>query len=95
MGLYINPVGMSKEDWLEKNAQPGCEEFIDPSTGNVSVCLVENGYFTAAAVAFNEREFNAFTRPSDQRPKLWFRVSVDQINAVTNGEARAYFGERG
>lgn len=94
MGLYINPTDMSKEDWLARNGKPGYEEFIDPSTGDISVCLVENGYFTAAAVAYSKREFDAFSRPSDGRPKLWFRVPVEQVNLVTKGEAANYLAQR-
>lgn len=92
MGLYIDPTnGQTKEEWLVQNGSPISAEFIDPTTGDVSVCLVENGYFTAAAVAYNKREFDAFNQPRDQRPKRWFRVSVEDVNQVTGGHAAAYF----
>lgn len=91
MGLYIDPTDTTKEAWLEKNGTTIAPSFIDPSTGEVTVCLVDNGPFRAAAVAFNEREFQTFARPSDTRPKVWFRVPTKQIDIVTKGLAGKYF----
>ncbi len=91
MGLYIDPVDMSKEDWLLKNGTRIAPAFTDPCSGDVTVCLVNNGPFTAAAVAYSEREVDAFNQPRDGRPKVWFRVPAKQVNVVTGGMAGKYF----
>lgn len=46
------------------------------------VCLVNNGYFNAAAVAFDKREAEEFTRPDDTRKKQWFLVPISKIKEV-------------
>jgi len=64
MGYYINPRGMKKEEWLEENATrlEGTPEWPPPN-GYYYVCLVENPTFTAAGVAYDERQFEAFCAP--------------------------------
>lgn len=82
MGVYINPAdGRTKEQWLEEEKfdgettlPPGYEEFkAGQSQGLELVCLVNNGPFTAAGIAYNDREYDEFCR-EDYRPKLWFWV---------------------
>lgn len=85
MGAYINPSDMSKEDWLEKNAlriiSPKWEDCPD---ADLLVCLVLNpAGFTAAAIAFSEREFGEFMR-SDGRQKQWFVASKEKLLEVSN-----------
>lgn len=41
---------------------------------NVTVCVVENGPFDAAAVAYDGAEYVAFNDPSDWRAKTWLNV---------------------
>jgi hypothetical protein len=78
MGFYVNPPYMSKEIWLE--AYP----VVDPqATGfiygdELLVCLVDNGHFTAAAVAINKTEYECFMRP-DGRSKTWYRVPKQDL----------------
>lgn len=91
MGYYINPPEGTKEGWLNDNGL----EVTDPSWGllatnfrgamgnrgndGVYVCLVDNGPFTAAAVAYNEAEFDAFADPTDPRPRTWYVVMRSDI----------------
>jgi hypothetical protein len=82
MGCYINtPLG--KEAWLAANATPtkGPQPITET---HVPVCLVNNGPFTAAAVAFSERELEAFQQPGDYRPKTWFLVERAKVRTVSD-----------
>lgn len=84
MGEYLNPPE-DKLQWLLRNATVVAEDqqqFVDPATEKVAVCLVDNGAFTAAAVAYSEREFREFNRPTDIRPKLWFVVDLDKMAEI-------------
>lgn len=81
MGYYINPIEMSKEVWL--SAYPKVDPYI---TGFVDgderlVCLVDNGPFTAAAVAVDKIEYDTFLRP-DGRTKVWYKVPVTDLITV-------------
>ena len=80
MGYYLNPPNVSKEQWLTKNAVEldGPPSESPDSDGYYAVCLVDNGLFTAAALAFDARELAVFTEPTDFRPKRWFLVDSEQ-----------------
>ena len=94
MGYYINPPEGTKEEWLENNGLevmgpawallatnfPGLMNHLEGR--GVYVCLVDNGPFTAAAVAYSEAEFNAFNHPSDYRPKKWYVVPRRDVIGV-------------
>ena len=83
MGCYINPRGTPKEIWLQQNAEQASGPKPITET-HVPVCLVDNGPFTAAAVAFDARELNAFTQPNDFRPKRWFYVERAKVRTVSD-----------
>jgi hypothetical protein len=82
MGMYINPRDMSKEEWLVKNGMliptPDVHRFEDD---DVAVCLVDNGDFSAAGIAYSERELAAFKFP-DPRLKMWFAVPISKLIEV-------------
>ena len=84
MGIYINPKIMTKEDWLRENCITMSQyaEPFDESKETLSVCLVDNGIFTAAGIAFSKRERDSFLDPSDRRPKLWFKVKTEKLLEV-------------
>lgn len=44
-------------------------QFSDIPEDKALICVVDNGPFEAAALAYDEREFDAFTEPDDDRPK--------------------------
>lgn len=79
MGYYINPKDMSKEEWLAENGVPVSArdlqvtgfEYLKPA--ELPVCLVDNGWMTAAGIAYCDEEMQEFLRP-DGRPKQWFLV---------------------
>ena len=79
MGRYINPTdGLTKEDFLNKfgtkvSADVAADfNYID-DTYSLPVCWVDNGPFTAAAIAIDQREMDEFQKP-DPRPKKWYLV---------------------
>lgn len=80
MGYYINPPDMSKEDFLHKHGKPIQAHEVKSQYGNgvLPVCLVDNGAFTAAGIAYDEREADAFLC-NDGRPKQWFAVGVTEL----------------
>lgn len=79
MGCYVNPPSQDKEEWLDKNCvsiglRPG------PITeSELPVCLVDNGLFKAAAVAYSERELKVFSDPTDARRKVWYQVPIERL----------------
>lgn len=88
MGAYINPSDKTKEVWLTENAT----EIPNGSTitfdglpeGQLPVCLVDNGLFTAAGIAFSPRELEAFTGPDDDRPKRFYLAKIDDLLKVSD-----------
>lgn len=81
MGIYINPSDQTKEEFLEEHSGVVGLPSWPPPVGHVLVCLVDNGPFKAAAVAYSEEEFKEFSHP-DGRPKTWFHVQVEPLWAV-------------
>lgn len=89
MGAYINPKdGIEKEDFLEKHGteiediQPVLDTGIEKilRTDQVlPVCLVDNGVFTAAGIAYDDRELQEFANPRDGRDKRWYLVPVSKL----------------
>jgi hypothetical protein len=90
MGAYVNPSDQSKEEWLEENADKITKQEAKEISENIkyseemAVCLVDNGPFTAAGICFEEREFEAFSRADDPRPKLWFRAKTEDLLKVSD-----------
>jgi len=94
MGCYINPRNMTKEHFLGQfemisgptDVWTGCiptfEEFS--KKGAVPVVLIDNGMFTAAGVAFNEDEYDVFTRKGDVREREVYSVPVKDLNEVSD-----------
>lgn len=84
MGCYVNPAGETKEAWLEREAEE--VEYAPatlPADGRLSVCLVHNRDFTAAGVAYDQHELEAFQMPIDPRPKRWFVVDKEKLKKVS------------
>jgi len=82
MGYYINPTdNSSKEDWLERHAIVSVNpKWSDIPDGCLPLCWVDNGPFTAVAIAYDEEEFDDFMDPSDNRPKRWFVVQKEYLS---------------
>lgn len=90
MGCYINPKNETKEDFLLRE---GARLMNAPDASKITenyvpVCLVSNGLFTAAGVAYSAREIAAFSQ-EDGRQKFWFlvpRVAVRQVSDLVHYE---------
>lgn len=86
MGFYVNPKGESKEQFLLKKgvAVPRTFKWEDKPNGSLPVILVDNGPFTAAAIAYCKEEFDGFMDVRDMRPKQVFVVRIDDLVAGAN-----------
>lgn len=85
MGYYINHPRVSKEVWLEQNGIPVPKverSFVDPKSGLVLVCLVDNFMFSAAAIVYSPGEYREFSDESDNRPKSWYLVEVEKLKSI-------------
>lgn len=85
MGYYINPQDMDKPEWLQLHGTrlPAAPTSFMTEHG-VAVCLIDNGGFFAAGIAYDQRELEAFARPDsrDQRDKRWYAVSRKDLEEV-------------
>lgn len=87
MGCYVNPRHQTKEEWLAQNAYTTLEPGRKPAWEEAErddclpVCLVDNGPFTAAGIAYCKWEMDAFLRP-DGREKRWFYVPTSRLLEV-------------
>lgn len=95
MGLYINPEGQTKEDFLREHGEGTAfdTKFEDIPKGFLAVCLVDNGPFKAAGVCFDEAEFKVFTSPSDVRPRSLYLVKTEEVKKVTGDDFSLYVKE--
>ncbi|NLC31413.1 MAG: hypothetical protein GX765_05180 [Candidatus Moranbacteria bacterium] len=94
MGFYVNPPNESKESFLDR------EGMVAPSNpritwdsipkGYLPVVLVDNGPFTAAAIAYCERELDEFTGMDDYRPRQIFMVKIKKLIPVTDSDFKKY-----
>ena len=85
MGYYINPKGETKEEWLRREGRevPETEPLMLKDfvvSDELPVCWVDNGHFTAAAVAYSKGEVRAFQVLGDTRPKIWFMVTKSKLD---------------
>ena len=95
MGAYVNPEGIRKEEWLNLHGEPkglsvgdqvAVPTYDSYEEGTLPVVLVDNGPFTAAAIAFSKWEYKEFTKITDKRPKIFFAVKTDLLYPVSNLE---------
>lgn len=90
MGYYIQGPERGKGKYLEDeyHAVP-CnvhEAYLAVGhTSLVPVCVVDNGAFDAAAVAYSSEEFNCFADQLDHRPRQWYimdRVKAYELSGI-------------
>jgi hypothetical protein len=82
MGYYVNPKTTSKEDFLKKLGKrilwSDAIEHED-YTNNLLVVLIDNLFFTAAGICYDQREKEAFMEPDDNRPKEYYLVGMEHL----------------
>ncbi len=91
MGVYLNPVGMTKEEWLLTNAEyvsKGVAEKTVSKTDKAVLVLVDNNLFSACAVLYHDREFEAFNSPTDVRQKKYYVVDRNVLCEEIKEEIR-------
>lgn len=88
MGIYINPASESKEAFLLREAETvtTLKDYSDVEPDKIQVVLVDNGFFTAAGVLYSQNEIQAFTSPTDNRPKQFFLIDRSKLSNVISLE---------
>jgi hypothetical protein len=87
MGIYINPPNVAskaaKVAYIAERSKPiTASEFRawEPGKeGKFAVCVVDNGPFNAAGVAYDKREAEAFTTPEEWRPQQFFLMPLEAM----------------
>jgi hypothetical protein len=76
MGYYIETDGpKDKVNYLiETTGAKPCLPVWPPPSDKTLICVVDNGLFEAAAIAFSKDEMEAFNWDGDDRPKTWLLV---------------------
>lgn len=62
---------------------PQPKSFAEVPPDKALVCVVSNGPFEAAGYCFSEREFEAFTVPTDCRIKQWLLMPKTLVEKLT------------
>jgi hypothetical protein len=80
MGYYIQgPLSGKGAHLVREYGATACSEkdaraALD-SEDMVPVCVVDNGMFDAAALAYDKQEFDVFAGDTSGRPKRWYIMS--------------------
>lgn len=88
MGFYINPALGGKLQFLREHGvllKKVPTSHITPE-GEIAVCLIDNGMFLAAGIAYSQAELETFAYP-DGRTKVWWRIPVDVARPYLYGQA--------
>jgi hypothetical protein len=82
MGYYINPHNETKEEFLGRvgTLVPVAPTWAEIPTDSNLVILLHNRSFTAAAILFDEKEFNEFMDPDDTRRREYYYVHKTEVD---------------
>ena len=86
MGYYINPPGQTKEQWLKAHGRLITEteaRSLRAMDEYLIVCLVDNGWMTAAGICYDDHERDMFMLPDTdgpQRPRKWYVATRTQLS---------------
>lgn len=85
MGYYINPPNETKEEFLQREGTKFSPiEWKNVPDDSLPVVLINNGFFTAAGIAYSKRELEAFIVPADRRPKSFYLVKIEKLLPVSD-----------
>ena len=94
MGFYINCDDervFHKGDWLvEKHGAikitiDEAKKLVESNDNDFAViCIVDNGFFEAAAYCYNIREFIEFSNERDLREKTWYAMDKKIAQQLSN-----------
>lgn len=85
MGSYVNPESETKESFLEREGMVvDNPSWKDKPKNTLPVVLVSNAFFTAAGIAYCEKELKVFLDPFDFRPKTFYYVNIDKLAGVSD-----------
>ena len=85
MGCYVNPANETKESFLKREGiAVNNPSWLSKPKNTLPVVLMDNGSFSAAGIAYSERELKEFTRPDDYRLKTFFYVDIQKLCSVSN-----------
>jgi hypothetical protein len=56
---------------------------LDEGSEDVLICVVSNGGFDAAGVAFSKRDLAEWMDPSDPRPKVWISANRNMVRRLS------------
>jgi len=94
MGFYVNPPDESKESFLKREgiAAPNTPRITWDSVpqGYLPVVLLDNGHFSAAAIAYDKSELNEATSLDDPRPRQIFMVKIEKLIPVADPDFKNY-----
>lgn len=95
MGCYINPPNESKESFLQREGThlPIPSWDLVPHDA-LPVCLVHNGAFTAAGIAFDKKEMDEFLSDMAGRPNVWLVVPITKLVAVSTLASVPFYAVR-
>ncbi|TRZ78249.1 hypothetical protein D4R87_01115 [bacterium] len=94
MGFYVNPENESKESFLKREGilVPNSPRITwdSVSKGYLPVVLMNNGFCTAAGIAYHQDELDVFTKLDDDRPREIYMVKIEKLLPVAGSDFAQY-----
>lgn len=64
-------------------SQAEARTFLEEGVDYAVICVVDNGPFEAAAYCHSLKEYEQFTLPHDDRPKIWLLADKQRVETLT------------
>lgn len=93
MGYYVNPPNQTKEQFLTQKGKrlPRAPKWSDVPKGSLPVVFIDNGRFSAAAIACSEAELKEFSRNDDPHPSIFYMVPIAELVKVSDHDFARHF----
>lgn len=86
MGYYIDGPTKGKAKHIRENHNAELVFHLVPPSqlppGKALICVVDNGFFEAAAYCYDDKEYEAFHDKHDVRPKTWLTMDSELARAL-------------